>query len=237
MNKKITLLTIACLTLVLHASAQKFNKGLAKYNNTLAKSIDEVSEDRKSTLEEIGDFVFEELKKDGNAKLLVICTHNSRRSHIGQVWLHTAALFYGVDGINAFSGGTEATAFNQNAVDALERAGFDVKGGKGENPRYEVIAGDNKWVHYSKKYTDSQNPTEGFAAIMVCSEADKSCPIVKGADARFSLPYEDPRYSDGSPSQNLEYDNTVKEIGREMFYLMNYVKESQVRMLETRKGE
>lgn len=215
--------------------SQDWNKALTAYTTELAQSVEEVDENRKAILRDIGDFMVGELEEDGKVNMLVICTHNSRRSHIGQVWLQTSALFYGVNGVNAFSGGTEATAFNKNAVDALERAGFGINTGRGENPRYEVIAGSSKWIHYSKKYTDSQNPSSDFGAIMVCSEADKSCPVVQGADARFSLPFEDPRYSDGTPSQNLSYDKTVKLIGKEMFYLMNYIKNKQVEALELSK--
>ncbi len=124
---------------------------------------------------------------------------------------------------------------NRNAVEALERAGFSVSKGMGDNPKYEVTAGNRTWIHYSKKYMDKQNPSEDFGAIMVCSDADKSCPIVKGAEARFSLPYNDPRYADGTPSQNAAYDKTVQEIGQEVFYLMSYVKNKQVELLEASK--
>ena len=221
--------------IVFQSYSQDFNKKLTKYTNKLGESIDQVDKGRKALLHDIGDYIFDELGKDGGVNLLVICTHNSRRSHIGQVWLHTAAMYYGIDGIQAFSGGTEATAFNKNAVEALERAGFVVSNAKGENPKYEVTAGGQTWIHYSKKYSDKQNPSSDFSAIMVCSDADKSCPIVKGAEARFSLPFDDPRYSDGTPSQKSAYDKTVEEIGREMFYLMNYVKEKQVEILEAKK--
>lgn len=88
---------------------------------------------------------------------------------------------------------------------------------------------------YSKKYTDSQNPQSDFGAIMVCSDADKSCPLVEGADARFSLPYDDPRYYDNSPSQELKYDETVREIAREMFYLVDQVKNKMILVSEAKK--
>jgi hypothetical protein len=35
---------------------------------------------------------------------------------------------------------------------------------------------------------------------MVCSEADKSCPSVDGAELRVGMPYDDPKYFDGTPS-------------------------------------
>mgnify|MGYP000733479600 CR=1 FL=1 len=56
-----------------------------------------------------------------------ICTHNSRRSHLAQIWAATAAYYYAIPNIQTFSGGTEATAFNPRAVAAMERAGFKIE--------------------------------------------------------------------------------------------------------------
>lgn len=103
--------TLLFVLMISPSLAQEFSKKLANYTNDLTASIDQVDEERAESLKEIGDYVLEELKMDQKANLLVICTHNSRRSHIGQLWLQTAAMYYGVEGINAFSGGTEATAF------------------------------------------------------------------------------------------------------------------------------
>jgi hypothetical protein len=70
---------------------------------------------------------------------------------------------------------------------------------------------------------------------MVCSDADKSCPIVEGATDRFSLPYDDPRYYDGTPSEEKMYDATVEEIGLEMFYLVSQNKQELIYKMEASK--
>lgn len=216
--------------------AQDFSKKLQKYTDAIVGEFDQIGQDRKKQLKEIEGAISTQLQTNSQAALMVICTHNSRRSHMAQVWLSTAALYYGVGGLHVFSGGLEATAFNPNAISALERAGFSISGGvPKDNPRYTVTAGSNQMVHYSKKYTDAQNPSEGFIAVMVCSDADKSCPIVHGANARFALPYDDPRYSDGTPSQDGTYDETVRLIGREMFFLIDHLKKQQNLKMEATK--
>lgn len=216
--------------------AQELNKKLKKYTNKVVTEFDQIAEDRKASLKEIGDFMLKEIDEDGQSSLIIICTHNSRRSHISQAWLQTAAVYYGIDGIQVFSGGLEGTAFHLNAIAALERAGFNVTGVQREdNPVYTLSNGNTTHIMYSKKYTDTQNPQKDFVAIMVCSDADKSCPIVQGADARFSLPFEDPRYYDDTPSQDMKYDETVRLIAREMFYLADYVKFQTNLKLEANK--
>ncbi|MDX2190424.1 MAG: protein-tyrosine-phosphatase [Bacteroidota bacterium] len=157
---------------------------------------------------------------------------------MGEVWGQTAAAYYGVDSVFFFSGGTEATAFNIRAANALKRAGFSVSTSPGgKNPKYFVSPdkSNSSWILYSKKYTDIQNPQQGFCAIMVCSEADKSCPVVPGAVARVSLPLEDPRYYDGTPSEQVKYDETSKQLAREMFFLFDYVKKQMNLKTESSK--
>ncbi|MEO1053973.1 MAG: protein-tyrosine-phosphatase [Bacteroidota bacterium] len=217
-------------------AAQGFSKKLKKYIDVVVTEFDQVDEDRKANLKEIGDFLLKEIEEDGRTDVIIICTHNSRRSHISQAWLQTAAVYYGIDGVQVFSGGLEETAFHPNALAALERAGFNISGVQSKgNPVYTLSNGTATYVMYSKKYTDGQNPQKDFAAIMVCSEADKSCPTVQGADARFSLPFEDPRYYDNTPSQEMKYNETVRLIAREMFYLVDYLKTQMNLKLETKK--
>lgn len=204
--------------------------------------MEEVDAERKPTLNKLSDYILSSLSKNDMAKMVIICTHNSRRSHMGQLWLAAAAEYYGVENIYTYSGGTESTAFNPNAVNALERAGFKIKQtststtGK-DNPTYEVSMGKKMppMLLFSKRYDDAQNPDADFAAVMVCSEADESCPVVPGASARFSLPFDDPRYFDGTPSQDLKYDETTMLIAREMFYVMDRVKSQLVKQAEEKK--
>lgn len=102
-----------------------------------------------------------------------------------------------------------------------------------ENPVVSVSPGNYPvWNMQSKKYTHKINPKTDFVAIMVCSDADRSCPIVEGAEGRFSLPYNDPRHYDGTPAMDLKYDKTVEEIATEMLYLTDFLKKQQIRQIE-----
>jgi arsenate reductase (thioredoxin) len=211
--------------------SQEFSKNLQTYSDEVSNEFDAIEKSRIPKLDSISNYILEAKKEYGKAKLLLVCTHNSRRSHISQMLLQTAAFYYGVDDVLTFSGGIEVTAANKRAIDAMERAGFKSSATQKntENPIYLVSQGGeySTSVLYSKRYDDRQNPREKFAAIMVCSDADKSCPHVPGADNRISLPYKDPRYSDNLPSEEKTYDETTKLIAREMFYIMSKVKKQE----------
>lgn len=138
-----------------------------------------------------------------------------------------AAEHYGFGSqVATFSGGTEATAFNARAVAALRRAGLAIEsGGNPENPDYTVSYGQSLALPamFSKKYGHAPNPETDCCAVMVCSQADEACPLVRGASARVSLPYQDPKNSDGKPGEAHAYDQTCRLIAGEAFYVFDYV--------------
>jgi arsenate reductase len=156
------------------------------------------------------------------ARLTFIGTHNSRRSHFGQVWAAVAAHYFGMQNIETYSGGTEVTAFNPRAVAALERVGFEVETTKEENPHYRLYFAEDveSLLCFSKKYDDPANPQKDFIAIMTCSEADENCPFIPGAKHRFSLTYRDPKEADDAPQETNRYDERCRQIATEMCYLM-----------------
>src|SRR5690606_25567344 len=96
---------------------------LKRYLTEASNRFNMIPNDRKSELAKVADYVRERLSKSEPAKLTFICTHNSRRSHLSQIWAHVAAEYYGLVGVETFSGGTEATAFNPRAVAAMQRCG------------------------------------------------------------------------------------------------------------------
>ena len=204
-----------------------WNPRLAETTARLLEDTASVSEERKSELNALAQWTAESLDERGQADLIFICTHNSRRSHLSQVWAQVGADVAGVKGIQTFSGGTEATACNPRTVAAMQRAGFEVVQQDtihGEtNPTYLVSTGLTDMACFSKKYGDESNPSEGFGAVMTCSSADRSCPLVYGADARFAIPYVDPKVSDGTDSEAATYDARLEQIGTEMLYLMGQV--------------
>lgn len=195
------------------------------YTERALLHIDEIPEERKGALEEVAAFVASKRDAGEDSELTFICTHNSRRSQMAQLWAVVAAAHFGVDGVRTYSGGTEATAFNPRAVAAMQRAGFLVENPGGDNPRYQVSFDDTGPVLecFSKRYDDPANPPEGFAAIMTCSDADEACPVVRGAALRAAIQYQDPKVADGTPRESAAYDERCMQIATEMLYVFSRV--------------
>lgn len=188
--------------------------------------FDSIDSERKKQLQKLALYVKSKAAADEEAKITYICTHNSRRSHMSQLWGMVAADYYHVKGVSTFSGGTESTAFNPRSVACLTRAGFEIEPKtEGENPMYAVRYAENKpeVVAFSKKYTHEGNPQDNFIAVMTCSHADKNCPTVEGASMRIAIPYVDPKEADGTPEEATTYDERCKQIAIEEFYLFSQV--------------
>ena len=193
-----------------------------------ATDFDAISNARLKALKEIAKYVGGKIQDGEPCQLIFVCTHNSRRSHMAQVWAEVAATTYGLDGMTTYSGGTEATALNIRTVNALRRAGFSVVDATGgDNPKYLIQYCDAipPLQSFSKIYTHELNPTDAFAAVMCCGDADESCPNVVGAEARFSLHYDDPKLSDQSDLEMATYDERCLQIATEMFCVMSLVKQ------------
>lgn len=184
--------------------------------------ISQIPDERKNILNQITAYIQEKEDKGKPAKLTFICTHNSRRSTMGQVWAAALAYYYGLKHVQTYSGGTETTAFNPRAVAAIERAGFTVKNNEGDNPHYQVHYSDNAdpLECFSKTYDDPFNPQNEFAAVMTCSDADQNCPFIPGAEKRISLPYRDPKEADGTGREAETYDERCRQIATEMAWVM-----------------
>ena len=200
---------------------------LGPYVEIVLKNLDEVSTERKEVLDEIASDISSRLLEGQEAMLTYICTHNSRRSHMAQLWALTAATYYGLEGVTMFSGGTEATECNIRTVAALRRAGFSVVSSDQQtNPVFLIQYSDDQppMKAYSKLYNESGNPSEDFIALMCCSQADMQCPVVGGATSRFAIHYVDPKESDDTDEEMSAYDSRCREIAMEMFYLMSQVK-------------
>ena len=184
-----------------------------------------IDADRRSLLRSLAEHLAERLERPGPPRLIFICTHNSRRSHIAQLFAEAAAR-RGMLNLTAFSGGTEATAFDPRAAAAVSRAGFRVRASDqeyGAGFQVELSAEEDAIHCFSKIHDAPPNPTKDFAAVMVCDDADRACPHVAGADDRFTLPYRDPKESDGTPRESEVYDERCREIAREMVWLMGEV--------------
>ncbi|MFN0047704.1 MAG: protein-tyrosine-phosphatase [Cytophagales bacterium] len=197
------------------------------YIEDTIKLFDAIPEERKLVLLDISRYISSKLKANQKAELVYICTHNSRRSHFGQIWAKVAASHYGLENVFTYSGGTEATAFNPNAIKAIKKIGFEVvSDNQSVNPHYKLLFDDEKpeIECFSKVYDDDFNPKNGFCAIMTCSEAESNCPLVLGAEKRVSTTYEDPKAFDNTPKQEQMYDERCRQIATETLYALSMVK-------------
>lgn len=203
------------------------NHALLTYIQSLPEDGARIAEKRKAKLRELSAFIRSKSRRHEPAKLNFICTHNSRRSHLCQVWTATLAVHLELRGIETYSGGTEATAFNPRAVAALRRAGFTIEAADGANPRYRIAISDRAepWTCYSKRFDDPVNPARDFAAVMTCADADRNCAVVPGAEVRLAIPYQDPKEADDTPAETRTYDERCRQIAGEMYFMLTEVEQ------------
>ncbi|WP_299126339.1 protein-tyrosine-phosphatase [uncultured Winogradskyella sp.] len=186
--------------------------------------INLISDERKTILEPLIDFVKEKTEQDQIINLNFICTHNSRRSHLSQVWAQTMASYFSIKNVFCYSGGTEATALFPSAAEALENSGFKIKKLSTEsNPVYAIKYSetDHPIIGFSKTFDAEFNPASNFAAIMTCSSADKGCPFIAGAEQRIPVTFEDPKAFDNTPQQAEKYKERSLQIATELKYVFS----------------
>ncbi len=169
--------------------------------------------------------------------VIVICTGNSRRSMLAATLGNIAAAYHGIAELRFYSGGTNPSAFNLRTIRTLKELGVVIEplnenatvGDAGEvNPKYMISWGNlprmgvNRFEikEFSKIYSDSHNPAKSFLALLVCDEADGSCPNVPGASQRIAMPFQDPKSFDGSELEAIKYSERRDEIGRIMLSIV-----------------
>lgn len=192
----------------------------------LSQEFQSISEERKNILSRLSNYIQDKIDHGQQVNLVFICTHNSRRSHFGQVWAKIASEFYGLDKIETFSGGTEVTAFNTNAIQALRKTGFIIDTEKlEENSKYKVFYSESNFINcYSKTFDAPENPRSNFAAIMTCSDAENNCPTVFGAELRLGVTYHDPKEFDNTAQCEEMYIERSNQIAKEMLFVFSKIK-------------
>jgi len=197
-------------------------------SNTI-KSVTEipVSEERKEILNALVDYIQSKVTNHEEVRLNFICTHNSRRSHLSQIWAQTMAFHFGIKNVFCYSGGTEATAMFSKVGETLQKQGFQIeKLSEEKNPVYAVKFDENEHslICFSKVFDASFNPQSHFAAIMTCSQADEGCPFIAGAEKRLPIRYDDPKAFDGTEFMDAKYTERSLEIASEMHYVFSQIK-------------
>ena len=196
--------------------------------NTIQNDVlnQEICEDRKVVLQPLVFYIQEKVNDKQTINLNFICSHNSRRSHLAQIWAQFAAAYYNIPNINCYSGGTQETALFPKVAETLSNQGFQIfKIADSINPIYAIKFDENclPIIGFSKKYNDAFNPISNFAAILTCSQADEGCPFISGAEKRIPITYEDPKISDGTTNQTEVYQQRSTEIATEMMYIFSQI--------------
>ena len=181
---------------------------------------------RKEVLQPLIDFIQLKVSEKKEIRLNFICTHNSRRSHLSQVWAQAIGGYFGIKNLYCYSGGTEATALFPMAAQTLQDSGFKLSQlSENENPVYSIKYSDNQHpvIGFSKKLNDDFNPKSEFAAIMTCDSANEACPLVLGAEKRIPITFEDPKAFDNTPQQIEKYKERSLQIATELFYVFSSI--------------
>ncbi|WP_170234030.1 low molecular weight phosphatase family protein [Bizionia myxarmorum] len=186
-----------------------------------------ISEERKAVLQPLTDFIQLKVSKNQAVNINFICTHNSRRSHLSQVWAQTMAYHFHLKNVFCYSGGTESTALFPVVTETLRNSGFQIKMiSKNENPIYSIKFSENDHpiIGFSKKLDDDFNPKSEFAAVMTCDSANEACPFVPGAEKRIAITFEDPKIFDNTPQQAAKYQERSLQIATELLYVFSQIK-------------
>jgi len=181
------------------------------------------SRENKKRLQPLIDYMYDCLHTEQTIKLHFICTHNSRRSHLSQVWAQIAAAYHGFH-VMTYSGGTEATAIYPKVIETLGSAGLEViLLHECDNPMYAFKYSDHHQpiLAFSKVYDHPICPDKKFAAVMTCGDADDNCPAIPGVQARIPITYTDPKVSDGTSEQSAVYAERSKQIATDMMLVFD----------------
>jgi arsenate reductase len=189
-------------------------------------NLETISTDRKAVLQPLVDYIQQKVNQNKAVNLNFICTHNSRRSHLSQVWAQVASVYFDIPNVYCYSGGTEETALFPKVAETLENQGFQIfKIAETNNPIYAIKFDENEMpiIGFSKKYDNTFNHISNFAAILTCSQADEGCPFISGAEKRIPITYEDPKISDGTLQQTEVYKQRSIQIATEMMYIFSQI--------------
>jgi arsenate reductase len=185
-----------------------------------------ILDERKVILHQLIEFIQEKVSNNQEIRIHFICTHNSRRSHLSQVWAQTLAYYFSINNVFCYSGGTESTALFKMVAETLQNSGFKIQMlSEGNNPIYSIKYSENEHpiIGFSKKLDAGFNPKSKFVAIMTCSQADADCPFIAGAEKRIPINYEDPKAFDNTPQQEEKYNERSLQIATELFYVFSKI--------------
>lgn len=132
-------------------------------------------------------------------RILILCTHNSARSQMGEALLRHHAQAVALDA-EIFSAGTEATFVKAGAIAAMADMGIDITS------------------HTSKTLHDLPDPWNFDYVITVCDSAAEACPVYPAQTVRLHYPFIDPSGGEASrwaavrDQQNVQLQRFVQAL-------------------------
>lgn len=187
-----------------------------------------IAPERIEKLSLLKNYIESALKERSEVQLNFICTHNSRRSHMAQIWAQCMAFHHQINGVHCYSAGTERTALFPTVIHTLQKQGFVIKAlDNSVNPKYEVRFSEQAppLIAFSKTIHE-QDINKPFAAVMTCSDADQNCPVIPGAEKRIPLTYQDPKVHDGTEVALEKYMERSIQIANEINWVFQNLKTS-----------
>ena len=167
---------------------------------------------RKKRLDNIASVINENLNK--TRSIVFLCTHNSRRSQICEVWGKVFAEIYRKK-ININSAGAFKTVVHSQVYESIVKCGLIV------NNKKEIFF-DKKKFKLNSKTTDSIT-MKNFIAVMTCSDAEKSCPHDPKSIRNIKMFFNDPRIYDETDKMSREYLKTTTYIAEELNYIFKNI--------------
>ncbi|MFO1065268.1 MAG: hypothetical protein U0892_15490 [Pirellulales bacterium] len=211
-------------------SRSRLNPAITTHLDLLATSLDQLNPAHEESIAKLAAWIAENQAEQKPLHVIIVCTGNSRRSMLGSCMGNAAAAYYGFENLHFHSGGTAPSAFNSRTINTLRSIGFKIdatgeEAARGSvetaNPICNVSWGEGlQSVEFSKHYGDARNPQSDFAAVMVCTDADEGCPIVKGAALRISMPFFDPKAYDDGALEAAKYAEERDNIARTMLSVL-----------------
>lgn len=137
-------------------------------------------------------------------RILVLCTHNSARSQMGEGWLRFYATAQGLEA-QVWSAGTEATLVKPDAIAVMGEVGIDLSD------------------HTSKTLYDLPDPWNFDVVLTVCDSANEACPAYPAKTTKLHVSFPDPS------GKGLEAWRTVRDaMGRMSAFLVAELKKGQI---------
>ena len=209
------------------ADAQRFYTDLYENCQQLQKATSAIPQERRDTLILIGDTLLHMVRERGEAKILFTGITDGSLTQLAQIWLYTALTFNKIKNIRVYSGGLRPDAINYRIVAALKRSGFTIMPVRGyaSNPVYFFNLGRRQpdYTIFAKAIDYHSNPHDGYLVVPVNPQVDHL--DYAGYGAEYVIPYhwKRPDIWDDTQVESMKYDEYNREIGRDMFFLANYI--------------